>query len=82
MKPSNLQNIYPWNSVYQKSEDENNMQFILSIIAKNGDEWGITFEQYKEWKPDTKFTEEEFLRFSKYLKSEHTIRLFSKNYNI
>lgn len=81
MKPSNICNIYPWNSVFQKSEEETSICCMMSYLAQNGDEFkSFTFEEYKVDQPNA--SEERFNKLIKYYKSEDTARLVSDKWDI
>jgi hypothetical protein len=81
MKPSDLIKIYPWNSIFQKSEHETTACCIARYLYENGNEFRIvSFDEYKESQPNA--DEKRFLEVIKYFKSEDTIRLFSKDWDL
>jgi len=82
LTPKSLVGIPPWSSVFNKSEDESTMCFIIRKMDEYNVNWGINYEKYKEINPDTKLSKEQFSKYEPYLKSEDTIRLFSKAFNI
>jgi len=82
LKPSDLKKIHPWDSVFQDANLEGTMSFIINKMAEFFNEWGINYSKYKEINPETKLSKEDFAKYEKYLKSQDTIRLFSKSYDI
>lgn len=47
LKPSIFKS-FPWESILQKSEDEQIAQNIMIIRARLGDKWDITWDEYKK----------------------------------
>lgn len=81
MKPSDLVQIYPWDSVTQSAESETTACCIVQYLAQNGDQFRVfTFEEYQVRHP--RADKERFENVIKYFKSEDTVRLFSKEYDL
>jgi hypothetical protein len=82
LRPSDLSNIYPLDSVTQKSECETVCKNIMMILERTGNQFrDLTIEEYvNERKKDCGYSEIELLFFEKvqkYTVSEATARLFS-----
>ena len=81
MKPSDLKDIYPMNSVDQKCEFEGHMHFLMDILARNGNEFReLSWNEYVT--NGGKDTKEILAHFNRYIKTEDTIRLYSDAYNL
>lgn len=76
MKPSDICNIFPWNSVFGKCEEETSICCMMQYLSENGNEFKeFTFEEYLVKQPYA--FKERFTRLIKYCKSEDTARLVS-----
>jgi len=87
MKPSDICRINPIVSVFKKPEYETIAQNIAIILSRTGNEFKIiAWEQYRtERLKDRNFSEIEKHYFDavvKYFKSEDTVRLFSKAWDL
>lgn len=81
MKPSDICNVFPFDSVFKKCEDEQSICCMMSYLSSNGNEFkSFTFEEYKKAQPNA--SEERFNRLIKYCKSEDTARLVSKDWDL
>lgn len=81
----NAHMIRPWNSVFQKSEDEAFVVNIAKFLFENGGEWrDVSEEEYNEWRIPKGMGRVDSVRFrtiSRYTKSEDTARLVSKGWD-
>lgn len=81
IKPSDLMNEHPWNSVLQNSENESMACSLLKTMNKNGNEWvQPTYQQYLDYKKETgggPGGEDQYDKIIDYLKSPDTAALFS-----
>lgn len=87
MKPSDIKNIHPWNSVKQKSEYETVARNIVIILAKTGDEWReLTYEEYEKYRlTDGNYSLGEKKYFNEvvgFCSAPSNARLFSESWNI
>ena len=81
MKPSDLIDIYPWDSVFQSAEHETTACCLMRYLYETGNEFKqITFDEYKNKQP--KANKKRFEEVIRYFKSEDTIILFSKCYEV
>ena len=73
---------FPWDSVKQESEAETVALYIVTILARNGNEWRqLGWSEYEtERRKDSNFSMKEERYFNEvvmYTESEQTARLFS-----
>lgn len=81
MKPFDICNIFPWNSVFQNCEEESSICCMIDYLSKNGNEFRVfTFEEYIKSQPNA--IKERFNKLIKYCKSEDTARLVSKYWDL
>lgn len=79
LKPSDLKNVSPWNSVDQKSEYESHMCWIVNRLSENGDKWReLSYEEYKQYGGGDR--EDILKHYNRYIKSADTIVLYSPSY--
>jgi hypothetical protein len=87
MKPNDIKNINPMNSIFRKVEYETIAQNIAIILSRTKNKFQIiSWEFYKKERlKDRNFSEIENKYFDaviKYFKSEDTIRLFSQYWDL
>jgi len=87
LNPSDFSGIFPWSSVFQKSEYETIAQNIMKILKRTGDTWReLSYDEYeKERLKDVGMSEMEKPIFEKiigYFKSPDTAKLFSPAWDI
>ncbi len=46
LKPSHFKRIQPADSTAQRYEDENDARLFMCILARNGDKWSLTWDDY------------------------------------
>lgn len=81
MKPSDICEIYPWDSIFQNCEKEQSICCMMRYLAENGNEFKpFSFEDYQKVQPNA--NETRFNELVKYCKSEDTARLVCNLWDI